>query len=54
MSHDDIEVTNLRFKLIDADKSGYIDWDEYLNYECMKRLHHTPAVFSIKKIKKNI
>lgn len=45
MSQDDIEVTNLRFKLIDADKSGYIDWDEYLNYECMKRLHHTPAVF---------
>lgn len=49
MSQDDIEVTNLRFKLIDADKSGYIDWDEYLNYECMKRLHHTPAVFLLMK-----
>lgn len=47
MSQDDVEVTNLRFKLIDSDKSGYIDWDEYLNYECMRRLHHTPAVISI-------
>lgn len=44
MSPDDIEVTNLRFKLIDADKSGFIDWNEYVNYECMRRLHHTPAV----------
>lgn len=52
MSQDDIEATHLRFKLIDADKSGYIDWDEYLNYECMKRLHHTKAVFlKIKKLK---
>ena len=44
MSADDIEVTNLRFRLIDLDKSGFIDWDEYLNYECMRRLHRTPAV----------
>jgi hypothetical protein len=45
MSQDDIEVTNLRFKLIDLDKSGHIDWDEYLNYECMRRLYRMPSVF---------
>lgn len=44
MSQDDIEVVNLRFQIIDIDKSGYIDWDEYLNYECMRRLHKIPAV----------
>jgi hypothetical protein len=44
MSKDDIDVTNLRFKLIDSDKSGSIDWDEYLNYESMRRLHKTPDV----------
>ena len=44
MSPDDIEATNLRFKLTDCDKSGFIDWDEYLNYECMRRLHRIPAV----------
>ena len=44
MSKDDIEVTNLRFKLIDSDKSGSIDWDEYLNYESMRRLHKNPDV----------
>ena len=38
MSDDDIEALKLRFKLIDADNSGFIDWDEYLNYESMKRL----------------
>jgi hypothetical protein len=44
MTNDDIEVATLRFKLIDGDKSGAIDWDEYLNYECMRRLHKIPAV----------
>jgi hypothetical protein len=44
MSADDIEAANLRFKLTDADSSGFIDWDEYLNYECMRKLHRTPAV----------
>ncbi len=38
MSDDDIEALKLRFKLIDVDNSGFIDWDEYLNYECMRRL----------------
>ena len=38
MSVDDLEAIKLRFKLIDADNSGFIDWDEYLNYECMRRL----------------
>ena len=45
MSEEDIEATKLRFKLIDADKSGFIDWDEYLNYECMKKLSNRHAVF---------
>lgn len=44
MSPDDIEVTKLRFELIDSDKSGHIDWDEYLNYECMRILSKKPAV----------
>lgn len=46
MSQVDIDTVKLRFKLIDLDQSGYIDWDEYLNYECMRRLHRMPAVYS--------
>lgn len=44
MSDEDIEAAKLRFKLIDSDKSGFIDWAEYLNYECMKRLYKRPTV----------
>ena len=44
MSQDDLNATHLRFELIDLDKNGYIDWDEYLNYECMRRLYRRPAV----------
>lgn len=43
MSSDDVDALKLRFKLIDADESGFIDWDEYLNYECMRRLHKRSA-----------
>jgi hypothetical protein len=49
MSQDDIDAANLRFRLIDADNSGYIDWDEYLNYECMRKLHRTQAVIYFNK-----
>ena len=44
MSDEDVEAAKLRFKLIDSDKSGSIDWDEYLNFECMKKLSDRPAV----------
>ncbi len=44
ISDDDIEAAKLRFRLIDTDKSGYIDWIEYLNYECMRRMWKRPAV----------
>ena len=37
MSDDENEAFKLSFKLIDVDNSGLIDWDVYLNYECMKR-----------------
>lgn len=47
MSHRDIEVTNLRFDLTDTDHSGHIDWDEYLNFECIRRLHRLPSVIHI-------
>ena len=49
MSQDDIELANLRFKLIDTDKSGFIDWDEYVNYECMRRLASVPDVNKTKQ-----
>jgi Ca2+-binding EF-hand superfamily protein len=45
MTTDEIECANLRFRLIDSDKNGHIDWDEYLDYECMRRLHRVPLVF---------
>ena len=52
MSQDDIELANLRFKLIDTDKSGFIDWDEYVNYECMRRLASVPDVKKLNKTRR--
>ena len=44
MSQNDEDLANLRFSLIDTDQNGYIDWDEYVNYECMRRLVLLPGV----------
>lgn len=38
------EIMNLRFEHTDTDQSGYIDWDEYLNYECTRRIYRMPNV----------
>ena len=50
MTQNEIYLANLRFKLIDSDKSGFIDWDEYVNYECMRRLASVPNVIQFIKL----
>jgi hypothetical protein len=47
MSQNDEELANLRFNLIDTDQNGFIDWDEYVNYECMRRLVLLPGVIHV-------
>lgn len=44
MTPEFVEITNLRFEHTDTDQSGYIDWDEYLNYECTRRINRMPKV----------
>lgn len=44
MTSEFVEITNLRFEHTDTDQSGYIDWDEYLNYECTRRIYRMSKV----------
>lgn len=44
MTPEFLEITSLRFQHTDTDQSGYIDWDEYLNYECTRRIYRMSNV----------